>query len=449
MRRLVDDRELAGSKRAGSTACGGTAATTTVAGAGRPLPDAGRAPRRGPRDRLDQGDQGGHAAAARPRWSPRSPSVIAPGEPGQRPEVRLRYRGPPQPGARCSACSAPATARRALVLRFRGKGRSAVWDGRLREGRSRREGDYAFTVQVRDRAGNGPPSPAEVPTRARRPARNGRVGPAVHAPRPAVGGARRRPWRACEVGPFDRSFEFVLSRLGTPRPVERGERIGGRFRVRVPRGRAHRRLPGPRPGRGPPRRLAAGRGGPAADAGSAAPLAAARGAAGAHLAGAEPGGRRPRRLRGHLPAARRVRLDREFAGGALPAGLRSERLAAAALPRPRGARLRPDHRPLAGPRRGPGARQRPRRGVRGQRGVDCRRRSEGGCAATWRAAAGWRPSARTRSAAASGSTATCSADPRRPAGERLRRAHGAAAHRRGAAQRVRRTSSGCSTASAA
>ncbi len=39
-----------------------------------------------------------------------------------------------------------------------------------------------------------------------------------------------------EVGPFDRSFDFVVSRLGDPKPIRRGGRVGGSFRVGIPRG---------------------------------------------------------------------------------------------------------------------------------------------------------------------------------------------------------------------
>ena len=38
-----------------------------------------------------------------------------------------------------------------------------------------------------------------------------------------------------EVVPFDRSFEFVLSRLGDPEAIRRGGRVGGSFRVGIPR----------------------------------------------------------------------------------------------------------------------------------------------------------------------------------------------------------------------
>ena len=162
------------------------------------------------------------------------PSVIAPGEPGQTPEVRLRYRGPRNQAPVFRVFRTDQGAPR-LVLRFRGgPGRSAVWDGRLREGRLAPEGDYAFTVQVRDRAGNATEAPAPVPSAGlARPATGVSVrpftlsGPLSVVPAGAV--ARLR------VGPFERSFDFVLSRLGKPRPVVSGRRIGGSFRVRVPR----------------------------------------------------------------------------------------------------------------------------------------------------------------------------------------------------------------------
>ena len=163
------------------------------------------------------------------------PNVIAPGEPGQQPEVRLRYSGPPNEAPVFRVFRTGDGPPR-LVLRFRGQGggREACWDGRLREGRIAPEGDYAFTVQVRDRAGNPTEAPAPVPS-----PRTARVGTGVSVRPftlqgpltviPAGAVARLR------VGPFDRSFEFVLSRLGSPRPVVRGGRIGGSFRVRVPR----------------------------------------------------------------------------------------------------------------------------------------------------------------------------------------------------------------------
>ena len=186
-----------------------------------------------------------------------------------------------------------------LVLRFRGGANGqAVWDGRLREGRPAPEGDYAFTVQVRDRAGNPTEAPAPIPSaRVARPGTGVSVRPlTLSGPLDVVpAGAVAR----LQVGPFDRSFDFVLSRYGQTRPIVRGGRIGGLAPGPRAAPDAHRRLPRARPGGRPAGRLAAGGGGPAADARVGRAAAAAHGPPGAHLAGAQPGGQRPRRLRRH------------------------------------------------------------------------------------------------------------------------------------------------------
>jgi flagellar hook capping protein FlgD/N,N-dimethylformamidase beta subunit-like protein len=160
------------------------------------------------------------------------PGVIAPGEPGQDPEVRIRYRGPRNESPELRVFRTDDGPPR-VVVRDRGdESRSAVWDGRI-DGEPAPEGDYAFTFRVRDRAGNPAEAPAPVPTR-----RNARPGTGV-AVRPVT---LRGPLEVkaagslatLELGPFDRSFEFALSRLGDPRVIKRGGRIGGRFRVRIP-----------------------------------------------------------------------------------------------------------------------------------------------------------------------------------------------------------------------
>ena len=274
---------------------------------------AGRAPLRAPeRDRA-------RGAGPAPRGAPAL----------QRPVERgARVPGLPHRGR-------PAAAGSALPRRRRPR---AVWDGRLREGRVAPEGDYAFTVQVRDRAGNPTEAPAPDAERAHRPAgnracRSGRF----TLSGPLDGGPRRRPWRACEVGPFDRSFEFVLSRLGSPRPVVRGERIGGSLPCAGAAPDAHRRLPGARAGRA----TAAPSGrwpwpGLPQTPGSAGPTAAARGAAGALVAGPQPRGRRPRRLRGHAPrgaaAATRARVRGRRAAAAA-SGRRARRCCASSTGR--------------------------------------------------------------------------------------------------------------------
>jgi hypothetical protein len=174
-----------------------------------------------------------------PRVTLRSadPSVVATGLPGETPQVRLRYRGP--------ANKAPILrvfrtddGKPHVVRRFRGgPDRTAVWDGRVSTGPDQTspapEGDYAFTVAVRDRAGNLTEAPRPVPRAA--------------LAQPGTGVSVRRftllgPLSAVtaggvadlEVGPVDRSFDWVVSRLGDPKAVLHGGRVGGRFRIRIP-----------------------------------------------------------------------------------------------------------------------------------------------------------------------------------------------------------------------
>src|SRR5215207_6843505 len=165
------------------------------------------------------------------------PSVVATGLPGETPTVRLHYRGP--------ANRAPVfrvfrtdDGEPHIVRRFRGgPNRAAVWDGQVSSGPQRTvpapEGDYAFTVAVRDRAGNVTEAPQPVPEAA--------------AARPGTGVSVRRftlrgpltavtagAYAHLEVGPVDRSFDWVVSRLGNPKAILHGGRVAGRFRIRIP-----------------------------------------------------------------------------------------------------------------------------------------------------------------------------------------------------------------------
>jgi hypothetical protein len=165
------------------------------------------------------------------------PSVIATGLPGETPTVTLRYRGPKNKAPVIRVFRTGEGGPR-IVRRFRGgPSRTATWDGRVSAGAERTEpapeGDYAFTVAVRDRAGNVTEAP--LPT------------PRASVARPGTGVSVRRftlrgPLSAVtagalahlEVGPVDRSFDFVVSRLGDPKPVLHGGRVAGRFRIHIP-----------------------------------------------------------------------------------------------------------------------------------------------------------------------------------------------------------------------
>jgi hypothetical protein len=166
-----------------------------------------------------------------------TPSVVATGLPGETPSVRLRYRGP--------ANRAPVLrvfrtddGKPHIVRRFRGgPNRAAVWDGQVSSGPQRTEpapeGDYAFTVAVRDRAGNLTEAPRPVPR-----ADVARAGTGVSVRRLTLRGPLSAitagAFAHLEVGPVDRSFDWVVSRLGDPKAVLHGGRVGGRFRIRIP-----------------------------------------------------------------------------------------------------------------------------------------------------------------------------------------------------------------------
>jgi hypothetical protein len=165
------------------------------------------------------------------------PSVIATGLPGEPQSVRLRYDGPKNraPVVRVFRTDDGPPH---IVRRFRGRpDRTATWDGRVSAGAEQTdpapEGDYAFTIAVRDRAGNVTEAPRPRPRAAvALPGTGVSVrdftlrGPASAVP---AGGLAH-----LEVGPVDRSFDFAVSRLGDPKPVLRGGRVGGRFRIHVP-----------------------------------------------------------------------------------------------------------------------------------------------------------------------------------------------------------------------
>ena len=165
------------------------------------------------------------------------PSVVATGLPGETPSVQLRYRGPTNQAPEVRVFRTD-DGKPHIVRRFRGgPNRGAVWDGQVSTGPGRTapapEGDYAFTFAVRDRAGNETQAPRPIPRAA-----VARPGTGVSVRRFTLRGplsaVTAGAYAHLEVGPVDRSFDWVVSRLGDPKAVLHGGRVAGRFRIRIP-----------------------------------------------------------------------------------------------------------------------------------------------------------------------------------------------------------------------
>jgi FlgD Ig-like domain len=160
------------------------------------------------------------------------PSVIAP-EPGRPARVRISYRGPRNVAPEFRVFRTDSGPTR-VVLRLRGDHtRSALWDGFVR-GHPAVDGDYTFSVTVRDEAGNRAVAPAPIPTRA-----VARPGTGVAVRHLTLIG-RLRAVRAggvarFAVGPTPRPVRFELIRLGSRRPLLAGRRRAGTLLLRVPR----------------------------------------------------------------------------------------------------------------------------------------------------------------------------------------------------------------------
>jgi FlgD Ig-like domain len=166
------------------------------------------------------------------------PGVITPRRPGERVNVVVRYQGPSNSAPEFRVFRTDEGGEPRVVRRFRGnEDRRGIWHGEVSAGPEQTEpapdGDYAFTVTVRDRAGNPVVAPEEIPRAATARAGTGvsvrsftLSGPLEVVP---AGSAA-----TLEVGPVDRSFDFVMSRYGDPEPIRSGGRIAGEFRVHVP-----------------------------------------------------------------------------------------------------------------------------------------------------------------------------------------------------------------------
>ncbi len=230
VRELVDDRELAGDKRWRFWWDGRDDNGDVVPDGVYRL----RVVRRKEGRRLDSFKEVVVDTTA-PRVELRSaePGVVDPSN-GKRVAVTIRYRGPTTRGPEFRVWRTDDGEPR-IVDRFRGdEQRRGVWNGRVISGDYAVDGDYAFQVRVRDKAGNEALAPPGIPS-----ARTARPGTGVAVRRLTLEGpggvVAAGSLAKLSVGPDARRFEWELARLGSNKVLKRGTRRGATaLRVRMP-----------------------------------------------------------------------------------------------------------------------------------------------------------------------------------------------------------------------
>ena len=169
----------------------------------------------------------------RVRLASAEPGVVDPSD-GRRVAVRIRYEGPRTPHPEFRVWRTDDGPPR-IVDRFRGGAeRSGTWNGRTISGDLAVDGDYAFQVRIRDRAGNEALAPRGTPTAAKARAATGAAVRrlTLEGPLGVVSAGSRVRLR---VGPDSRRFAFELTRLGSRRALKRDRRRrGGLLRVGIP-----------------------------------------------------------------------------------------------------------------------------------------------------------------------------------------------------------------------
>jgi hypothetical protein len=229
VRELVDDRELAGDERHRFSWDGRDDEDNVV-------PDGVyrmRVVRRKEGRRLDSFKEVVVDTQA-PRVTLRSaePGVVDPSN-GKPVAVKVAYSGPSTPHPEFRVWRTDDGPPR-IVDRFRGDDRRAgVWNGTVISGDYAVDGNYAFQVRVRDRAGNETLAPPGTPS-----ARTALPGTGVAVRRLTLEGpggvVAAGSLARLRVGPEPRRFEWQLTRLGSSRVQKQGSSRGGALRVRMP-----------------------------------------------------------------------------------------------------------------------------------------------------------------------------------------------------------------------
>jgi flagellar hook assembly protein FlgD len=173
--------------------------------------------------------------APRPKIIAATPPTVVPGSTGRRGRVRIRFSGPASGPAQIAVWRTDGK-KPVQVAGFDGRrGRqTATWDG-LINGQLAPEGSYAFSVTVRDKAGNKGSAPRRLPPVKRRAVRRGGVAVAYFALRGPVVPVRPGSIARFAVGPLPRATRWRLALYGRGGTIASGISHGRTIAVRIPR----------------------------------------------------------------------------------------------------------------------------------------------------------------------------------------------------------------------
>ena len=180
----------------------------------------------------------------RVRLASAEPSVITPAGEGQVPRVVVRFAGPANAAPEFRVFRTDDGPRPYVVRRFRGippEGREdarGCLERRGERGARRHRPGPRRRLRLHGHRARPRGQPGRRARRDPEPAHGRATHRGVGAQLPLrgpLGVVRAGTVVNLEVGPLDRSFDFVLSRFGSPEALRRGGRVGGRFRVGVPK----------------------------------------------------------------------------------------------------------------------------------------------------------------------------------------------------------------------
>jgi hypothetical protein len=171
----------------------------------------------------------------RPKIVAVTPPTVVPGSATRRGRVRIRFVGPSNPPPVIGVWRTDGGKAR-QVAGFDGRrGRhTATWDG-LVNGRPAPEGSYAFSVTVRDKAGNKGSVPQQLPPLRREAARRGGVSVAYFTLQGPVVPVRAGAIARFTVGPLPRPVRWRLAPYAHRGKFRTGVSHGRTIAVRIPR----------------------------------------------------------------------------------------------------------------------------------------------------------------------------------------------------------------------